>query len=123
MKKTFLMVMVFLLLGCNDSQTWLGFDSAFKHVGKRSRPATIDRSEYRGGQLRIAGRCEDDGEILLVLPTTRGDDRIIGSPRCSHGRYELISSTFGRPPCEVVVDSRGGTSAKAKVIGTDIYCP
>ena len=115
--------MVLGCLGCSDEHAWFGFENPFKHAISRSRPATLETCEFRGGQLRINGTCGNEGEILLILPTTKGDNRIIGSPRCSNGRYGLITATFGRPPCKVVVEYGGDRSLKSKVAGTDYYCP
>ena len=122
MKKTILVMLGFLLMGCSDNQDLAEFGNTFKSAGSRFKPATIDTSEYKNSRLRINGSCGDEGQILLVLPTTKGDNRIIGSPTCKNGRYELITATFGRPPCGVVVEYGGSKNVQARVAGTDIYC-
>lgn len=123
LNKYLMIFLVFLFLGCSDKQKWPVFDKPFSNAVKKSRPATIDKCEFLNGQLRIKGSCGDEGEVLLVLPTTKGDNRIIGSPKCSQGRYEVITSTFGRPPCGVAVEYGGDKSVKSRVKGADIYCP
>ena len=118
-----LLILGLLLVGCSDKQHDLDFSSMLKSNASALKPATITKSEFRNGRLYIAGTCGAEGQILLVLPATRGDDRIIGSPKCKQGRYELITSTFGRPPCEVVVEYDSTHSTQSKVAGADVYCP
>lgn len=118
-----LLILGLLSVGCSDKQHDLDFSSMLKSNAATLKPATITTSEFRNGRLHIAGTCGAEGQILLVLPATRGDDRIIGSPKCKQGRYELIASTFGRPPCEVVVEYDSMHSTQSKVAGTDVYCP
>jgi hypothetical protein len=123
MKKRLIPFIALLLFGCGDDAEW--FD--FKHIPGFGVPdqkeTTIDACEFVKGQLRIKGSCGNEGEVLFVVPATKGDQRIIGAPKCSHGRYEVITSKFGRPPCEVIVENGSGKNVRAKVKGTDFYCP
>lgn len=112
-----------MLIGCGGDQKWFSFDNTVKGFGTNTKKATIDKSEFKNGQLRIFGQCRPEGEILLVLPAAKSDDRIIGAPKCFHGKYEVRTSTFGRPPCEVIVEYGGTQSVRATVEGTDAYCP
>ncbi|BBO84436.1 hypothetical protein [Desulfosarcina ovata] len=121
-KKIFLAGMLLLLMGCNDEKRDFDISDVQNPYMKISH-ATIDTCEYVSGQLRINGTCSDEGDILMVLPLTPGDKRIIGAPRCSHSRYELLTATFGRPPCKVSLEFGGDQSIQAKVAGTDMYCP
>lgn len=123
MSRKFLIVLVFLLLGCNNDEQLSGFFSSSETVFSQSRAPTIEACEFKSGQLRICGSCGKEGEILLVLPTTKRDQRIIGSPRCRNGRYEVVTSTYGRPPCGVVVEYGGDKSVGSKVKGAEAYCP
>ena len=124
MKNIFIAILVFMLIGCGSNQDWFSFENATEGFAANVKAtATIDKCEFMSGQLRISGQCRPDGEILLVLPATEGDTRIIGSPKCSHGKYALRTSTFGRPPCKIVVEYGGDKSVQAKVEGTDLYCP
>jgi len=118
-----LLVMVLFLTGCSGDNQWTNLGTVFKSTSTNSSQATIDTSNFKNGRLTISGSCGDEGDIIMVLPATKGDNRIIGSPRCSHGRYNLITSTFGRPPCEVIVEYSGDKSVRAKVNGADMYCP
>jgi len=122
-KITVLWILGTLLVGCSDKQHDFDFSNMLKSSASISKPATIIKSEFRNGRLHIVGTCGIEGQILLVLPGTTDDDRIIGSPKCKKGRYELITSTFGRPPCDVVVEYDSTHSTQAKVAGADIYCP
>ena len=123
MKKFVLMALISVLMGCGGDQAWFSLENAMEGGAAGQRKATIHKSEFKNGLLRISGQCRPDGEILLVLPATERDDRIIGAPKCSRGKYEVRTSTFGRPPCEVIVEYGGNKSAQAKVEGTDAYCP
>jgi hypothetical protein len=123
LKKIFLMSLVSMLIGCGNDQQWLNFENSMGGLTANAKTATVDKSEFKSGQLRIFGQCRPDGEILLVLPATSGDTRIIGSPKCIGGKYALRTSTFGRPPCEIIVEYGGDKSVRAKVAGTNLYCP
>jgi hypothetical protein len=116
------MSLVSMLIGCGSDQKWFTFENSMGGAAK-AKMATIEKSEFKSGQLRIFGQCRPDGEILLVVPANAGDTRIIGSPKCIRGKYALRTSTFGRPPCEIVVEYGGDKSVRAKVAGTDLYCP
>jgi hypothetical protein len=118
-----ILLIVFLVIGCSNDHKLIGSEEAFKFIGAKSRPATITTSKFINGRLTINGNCYVEDRILLVLPDTEKDNRIIGSPKCSNGKYEVISSKFGRPPCAVVVDYGGSKIVSAKVEGTEIYCP
>lgn len=117
-----LAVLMLLCLGCNDNKNWFNFSESLGNGMKPVKPATIDRSEFKNGQLIIGGSCGEEGEILLILPTTAGDDRIIASPRCRNGRYQVTTSKFGRPPCGVIVEYDGDKEVRASVSGTEVYC-
>ena len=121
LKKRFLMLLTLCCLGCSDDPNWFALTGRFGDAFSRSTTSTIDVSEFKNGRLRIGGSCSDEGDVMLVLPSTKGDTRIIGSPKCANGRYEVVTSQFGRPPCEVTVDYSGG-HLEAKVHGADIYC-
>ncbi len=121
-KKAITILLLLVPLACSDGNGDFQFGSAFQDAFATTRPATIDTSEFKHGRLYIDGRCGTEGEIMLIMPTADGDDRIIGSPRCRGGRYELIASHIGRPPCAVNVEYGGDRRVTARVAGTDIYC-
>lgn len=123
LNKIIVLMLGIFFMGCSDGQKLSNVGNTIKSAVSRTTPATIEISEFKNGQLRIHGSCGEEGQILLLLPATKGDNRIIGSPTCKQGRYELAISTFGRPPCGVIVEYGGGKSVKAKVKGADIYCP
>ena len=123
MKQIFLIFLCSMLLGCGSDQKWFTLEHSIGTFATTRKSATVDISEFKSGQLRIFGECKPDGDILLVLPATQGDTRIIGSPKCVHGKYALRTSTFGRPPCEIIVEYGGANSIRSKVAGTDLYCP
>lgn len=123
LNKIILGMVVLTLFGCGGDGEWISFNSSMAGFAANVKSATIDTSEFKGGQLRILGQCRPDGEILLVLPADESDDRIIGSPKCFHGKYAVRTATFGRPPCEVIVEYGGNQIIQAKVEGADFYCP
>ncbi|BBO76927.1 hypothetical protein DSCW_43440 [Desulfosarcina widdelii] len=123
MKKLFIPLIALFLFGCSDDNKWFDFKNIPGFGVPDQKETTIDVCEFVKGQLRIKGTCGNEGDVLFVMPGTRGDKRIISAPKCSHGRYEAITSKFGRPPCEIIVEDGSGKSARAKVKGTDFYCP
>jgi hypothetical protein len=123
MKKLFIPLIALLLFGCSDDEKWFDFKNIPGFGVPDQKETTIDVCEFVKGQLRIKGTCGNEGEVLFVMPGTKGDKRIISAPKCSHGRYEAITSKFGRPPCEIIVEDGSGKSNRAKVKGTDFYCP
>ena len=122
MKKAFFILLLLLPLACSDGNDGFQLGSAFGNALAKTKPATIDTSEFRHGRIHIEGSCGTEGEILLIMPTAEKDGRVIGSPRCRNGRYVLISSKIGRPPCEVSLEYGGDRQVTARVAGTDIYC-
>ena len=114
--------LAFLFIGCSGDSMWSSFGSDFDTNNSGWIPTTIDQSRFSNGRLRIGGRCGAEGEILLIMPASLDDGRIIGSPRCSRGRYLFSTSSFGRPPCEVNVEYGSGQCITAKVSGTEYYC-
>ena len=122
MKKLFIPFVALLLFGCSDDHKWFEFKNLPGFGISDPKAMTIDVSEFVSGQLRIKGTCGSEGEVLFVMPGTKGDKRIISAPKCYHGRYEVITSKFGRPPCEVIVEDSRGKGVRAKVKGTDFYC-
>jgi len=122
MKKRLILLIALLLFGCSDDHKWFDFKNIPGFGVPGQKETTIDVCEFVKGQLRINGRCGNEGDVLFVMPGTKGDKRIISAPKCSHGRYEVITSKFGRPPCEIIVEDDSGKSLRAKVKGTDFYC-
>ena len=122
MKKLLLIIEFFVLIGCNNENQFSKLGDAFESTFTGSRPTTIEFSEFRNGQFRVGGSCGLEGEVLLILPTSHKDDRIIGSPKCKNGKYILSTSTIGRPPCGIIVEYGGNKNVTAKVNGTEIYC-
>lgn len=118
----FFILLVLLPVGCGSDENYFDFTKTVKNKGDISIPVKITSSRFINGQLRISGTCGEEEEVLLILPATEGDYRIIGSPKCRNGKYRMINSSFGRPPCEVIVEYGKGKVAKAKVTGADIYC-
>lgn len=117
---TKVVLIAIVVLGCGEEKNY--FDITKSSRGTVSHSIKISTSKYINGQLRINGTCGEEGDVLLIMPATEGDDRIIGSTKCSKGRYEIINSTFGRPPCEVLIEYGNGKFTKARVEGADIYC-
>ena len=115
-------MMVFLLIGCDGDHKLIGNENAFKLMSAGRQTATIDICRFHNSRLTINGACSSEGQPILILPTTKGDTRIIGSPKCSNGRYEVITSKFGRPPCGVVLDYGGNKEISAIVEGSEMYC-
>jgi hypothetical protein len=113
---------VLLLIGCGNDKDYFDITKSTKNSKNLSKPVKITNCRFINGQLRISGTCGQEGEVLLILPATKNDYRIIGSPKCKNGKYEMINSSFGRPPCEVIVEYGQGKVAKANVAGTDMYC-
>ena len=123
MKKLLIPLVTLLLLGCSEDNKWFDFKNIPGFGVPDPKETTIDVCEFVKGQLRIKGACFNEGDVLFVMPGTKGDKRIISAPKCSHGRYEAITSRFGRPPCEVIVEDSAGKSVRSKVKGADFYCP
>jgi hypothetical protein len=117
-----LFLMIPLLIGCDNSQKWIGNEDAFNFFAVRAKPATIETCQFKNGRLTVNGSCSAEGEPILIFPETKGDNRIIGSPKCTNGRYGVITSRFGRPPCRVVLDYGGDKIINAKVEGSELYC-
>lgn len=115
------MLLACLCVGCSSDHDWSNLTGGLGNAFAKSKIATIDIADFSNGRLHISGRCGEDGEVLLVLPATKGDRRVIGSPRCSRGRYDVVTSKFGRPPCDVMVEYNGGY-VEAEVEGVAVYC-
>jgi hypothetical protein len=59
--------MVLGCLGCSGELAWFGSENRLSHAISRSNPATLETCEFRSGQLRINGRCGNEGDILMII--------------------------------------------------------
>ncbi|HSO18163.1 MAG TPA: hypothetical protein VLT88_01825, partial [Desulfosarcina sp.] len=65
------MMLALCCLGCNNDQNWFNLTGRFGDVFSGSNASTIEISEFKNGRLRIAGSCSGEGDVMLVLPSTK----------------------------------------------------